>query len=306
MAKAQPGIIADASQFAIYLSLNELSADITSRQRIRDFAQSLPARQAALLERSSGPVYLTFAVGSAYWDQLYPKARPAELAPFPAMESGARVAPSTPTDIFIQIRSDSEGDNFDVAREILDTLAGAIRVVEDIRGFRYHDSRDLTGFVDGTENPGLEDRAEVALVNGSDQAFEGGSYLHVQRYVHNLKSWNKLPVPDQEKTFGRTKVDNVEFPGDQKSPHAHTKRTSIKDADGRSIEIYRQSLPYGDTQTQGLMFLSYAASSQNFTKMLESMVMGDDEGQADNLLLYTRAVTGGAYFAPSVDWLEQY
>ncbi len=305
MAKPQPGILADASQFAIYLSLNQVSGH-ESLQRIRKFASNLPARQQALLNSAEGEVYINLAVGSSFWIELYSDSRPAELLPFPAMESGVRVAPSTPTDLFIQIRSNNEASNLDQAREILAELDGAVQVIEDIRGFRYHDSRDMTGFVDGTENPGPDDRADVALVGNTDPDFAAGSYLHVQRYEHNLKSWNKLPVTDQEATYGRSKADNIEFPSGEKSLHAHTKRTSLKDEQGNSIEIYRQSLPYGDTRVQGLMFLSYAASSTNFTRMLESMVKGDEQGHADNLLLYTRAVTGAAYFAPSIDWLESH
>lgn len=305
MAKAQPGVLADASFNAIYLSLNERSGQDTARQQLRNFAASVPERQAAMLQNGVEPVYLTFAVGSSYWSELYPGQKPAELDAFPARESGVRVAPSTPTDIFIQIRSNSAGLTFDVARDTLAELGDAVAVAEEVRGFRYHDSRDLTGFVDGTENPELEARAQVTLVGDQDPQFSGGSYLHVQRYEHNLERWNKLSVPEQETAIGRSKADNVEFASADKSTHAHTKRSSLKDDQGRSIEIYRQSLPYGDTQVQGLMFLSFASSSKNFKLILDSMINGDELGNADDLLLYTRAVTGCAYFVPSLDWLAR-
>lgn len=305
MANAQPSVLADASCNAIYLSLNECSAYNAAREQIRAFAASVPERQATLLKNSTAPAYLTFAVGSSYWSELYPLQRPPELSAFPAMESGGRVAPSTPTDMFIQIRGNSEGLVFDLARAILSELDQSVEVVEEIRGFRYHDSRDLTGFVDGTENPESAARAQVALVSDQDPHFAGGSYLHVQRYQHNLERWNKLSVTEQESAIGRSKADNIEFASADKSPHAHTKRASLKDEQGRSIEIYRQSLPYGDTQRQGLMFLSFASSSQNFRLLLDSMINGDEAGHADDLLLYTRAVTGGAYFVPSLDWLER-
>ena len=179
-------------------------------------------------------------------------------------------------------------------------------VIEEVRGFRYKDSRDLTGFVDGTENPGVDDRAEVALVGEFDAQFAGGSYMHLQRYEHSLKRWNQTPVAAQERIIGRTKEDNVEFSSADKSPHSHTKRTSIKDADGNSIEIFRQSMPYGDSERKGLMFISMSASAEPFRLMLHSMVFGDDQGQADDLLLFTRAMTGHSMFVPSLDWLERH
>ena len=122
-------------------------------------------------------------------------------------------------------------------------------------------------------------RRKVALVTDeNDTDFAGGSYLHVQRYRHNLAQWQSLAVKEQEDVFGRTKVDNIEYPGGQKSPGAHTKRTNLKDEQGNSIEILRQSMPYGDMKVQGLMFVSYCHSPEPFELMLKSMIFGDGSG----------------------------
>ena len=163
---------------------------------------------------------------------------------------------------------------------------------------------DLTGFVDGTENPQGMHRREVALVHACDDAtFAGGSYLHVQRYQHNLTLWRSLKDAEQEDVYGRTKVDNIEYESDQKPLTAHTKRTSLKDAQGKSIEILRQSMPYGDMKQQGLFFISYCQSPEPFEVMLKSMIYGDGHGNVDSLLKYTQAETGAAFFAPSLTFL---
>lgn len=300
MTRPQPGVLADASRHAVYLTLHQSDAE-GARERILSFARSRPSQVAA-----NGQAMLMLGIGSTYWDSLYPEARPAELLPFPAMENGERVAPSTPVDLMIAVRGDDESAVYDLLREVRAELGDAVSLIEEVRGFRYKDSRDLTGFVDGTENPAPDDRAEIALVGEFDAQFAGGSYMHLQRYEHRMRSWNQTPVAAQEQIIGRTKEDNVEFASADKSPHAHTKRTSIKDAEGRSIEIYRQSMPYGDSERQGLMFISMSTSAEPFRQMLHSMVFGDEQGRADNLLLFTRALTGVSLFLPSLDWLEQH
>jgi len=168
--------------------------------------------------------------------------------------------------------------------------------VEDINGFRYMDSRDLTGFVDGTENPADEHRAEVALVGGSDSEFSGGSYVHCQRYVHQLKQWESLPVSDQEVIIGRTKEDNIEFGASEKAPTAHVKKVNLKDDQGRSMEILRHSLPYGGAKESGLFFISYCKTAAHFERMLESMVRPDENGNYDHLMNFSTPVTGTAFF----------
>ena len=161
--------------------------------------------------------------------------------------------------------------------------------------------RDLIGFVDGTENPqGDDDRTAVALV--ADGSFAGGSYINIQRYVHDLPKWNGLKVKDQEDIIARTKDDNVEYKTEDKPPFAHIKRVSIKE-DGKSLEMLRHSMPYGTADEHGLYFVAYTGRPDTFPRMLEEMIVADGDGNYDHLMDFTRAVTGCTFFAPAEDWL---
>ncbi|WP_432695729.1 Dyp-type peroxidase [Marinobacterium sp. YM272] len=300
----QSGVIAESSRDAQFLFFNG-THEPGSEAQVRKVLAQLPQRVEALrAEMPEANLHLTAAIGSAYWDRINPQARPALLRPFPVLENGIRVAPSTPVDLLLMVRADSHDACFEFAADITSALAGAATLAQEIHGFRYKDARDMTGFVDGTENPQGDDRLEVALVGDEDPDFEGGSYLHVQVYEHDLDAWNRMPVKEQEDAYGRTKADNIEYPGDKKSPHAHTKRTSLKDAEGNSLEILRHSMPYGDSKCKGLVFVSTCRTPEHFELMLNSMVNGDEEGHADRILEFTRAVSGAAFFAPSNDWLR--
>lgn len=300
----QSGIIAEASRDAVFLSFNATHEPGGERQ-VRALLAELPQKLEALrTQMPEANLHLTAAIGSAYWDQISPDARPALLRPFPALENGIRVAPSTPIDLLFIVRADSHDACFEFAGEITRALKGAATLEQEIHGFRYKDMRDMTGFVDGTENPQGDDRLEVALVGDEDPDFAEGTYLHLQVYEHDLDAWNRMPVKEQEDAYGRTKEDNVEYPGDKKSLHAHTKRTSLKDAEGRSMEILRHSMPYGDSRRKGLVFISTCRTPEHFELMLKSMVHGDEAGHADRILEFTRAVSGAAFFVPSNAWLR--
>ncbi len=301
----QTGVIAEASKDALFLTFNQ-THEPGATDVIRRELAAMPERLTRFRERyADAGLHLVVGIGSAYWDRLNPEERPALLRSFPALENGERVAPSTPVDLLFIVRADQYDAVFELGQEIVEALSDAAELVEEVHGFRYQDMRDLTGFVDGTENPEGDDRLDVALVGDEDPEFAGGSYLHLQRYEHDLTAWQRLSLKQQEDTYGRTKADNIEYPGDKKSLHAHTKRTSLKQADGSSMEILRHSMPYGDSQRKGLVFISTCRTPEHFERMLKSMVEGDDEGHADRLLEFTRAVTGAAFFLPSNAWLAQ-
>ncbi|EAR62476.1 Dyp-type peroxidase [Neptuniibacter caesariensis] len=304
MALYQTGIVADANPAALFLTFNQTRSD-GAQEKVKAVLSKIPALE--LLFNQSNPganLHIVAAIGSAYWSQLNLTGVPSELQPFPSLENGEMIAPNTPVDLLFHIRSERKDLNFMLAQRLTTELGDAVELVEEVEGFRYLDSRDLTGFVDGTENPEGENRINVAVVGEEDPDFAGGSYIHLQRYVHNMPFWNKQPLKTQEDTIGRTKADNVEYASAAKAMTAHTKRTSLKDEQGRSIEILRHSMPYGDTRECGLLFASYCRSPENFTLMLKSMIEGDGSGHCDHLLKYTRAVTGQAFFAPSVAFLE--
>ncbi|WDD99558.1 Dyp-type peroxidase [Thalassomonas actiniarum] len=303
MAREQFGVCAEPSLHGSYLFFNAVDEQNTY---LRQALSRLPVLFEKYADRfSESNLTGVIAIGANYWDEFHPDGRPKSLAPFPAMECEDRIAPAQSIDLYIEVRSDRADVNHIVSSKVCDLLAESVELVEEVHAFRFLDGRDLTGFVDGTENPQGFHRRKVALVTDeSDGDFAGGSYLHVQRYRHNLHLWQSLQVKEQEDVFGRTKVDNIEYPGEQKSPGAHTKRTNLKDEQGNSIEILRQSMPYGDMKMQGLMFVSYCHSPEPFELMLKSMIYGDGSGHSDHMLKYTQAETGAAFFAPSLNFLE--
>ena len=299
-ANEQTGVCAEASLHALFVSLNRTGNDTAGlKQAVCQFPD---LSQQYAEQYPDAELVTVIAIGPRVWDQLFSK-RPNKLVDFPAFSNQGRVAPSTPFDIWLHIRSQRHDVNYIVAKAFTNSVSEQATVVEEICGFRYLDSRDLIGFVDGTENPQGEQRAKVALVGDEDEPFRAGSYIHLQRYVHDLAAWNKLEIKAQEDIIGRTKQDDIEYASEDKLPSAHTKRTSLKDSQGQSIEILRHSMPYGTTSEAGLYFVSYARDPANFTLMLSSMINGDVAEHYDHLMDYTRAVTGAAFFAPSKTFL---
>ena len=301
----QRGLIAEANLHSLYLMFNARDGFE------REIRQHLACFQALINQfaedYSEAELSAFVAVGAGYWDQLYPDARPAELCDFPHMSKDNRKAPHTPYDLFIHIRSDRTDVNHLVGSHVVELFGDAVHLQEQVKGFRYLDGRDLTGFVDGTENPHGAHRRKVALVDEmQDATFAGGSYVHIQRYRHAMEQWNELPTKVQENIIGRTKADNIEYSKEKKMAFSHVKRTGLKDENGNSIEILRQSMPYGTMKIQGLFFISVCHSPKPFEIMLRSMIEGDERGQHDKLLEYTKAETGAAFFAPSVDFLRQF
>ncbi|QIZ77860.1 Dyp-type peroxidase [Ferrimonas lipolytica] len=301
MPREQGGICAEGNLHGLYMMFNAYEgAELALPGVLAGLASWLQSSA----DRNADCAFNGFvAVGANYWDTLYPNQRPPLLNPFPQYSAEDRHTPSQPVDLFIHLRSDRLDFNHVVAQEVCRRLVGFAELVEEVRSFRYLDNRDFTGFVDGTENPTGSHRREVALV--AEGEFAGGSYVHTQRYVHNMAQWQQQSIKTQEDTIGRTKVDNVEYPSAAKPAYCHIKRTNLKDEHGKGMEILRQSMPYGDMKEQGLFFISCCYTPVHFEKQLHSMVVGDGHGHHDHLLNYTQAVTGASFFAPSLDFLEQ-
>lgn len=301
MPREQGGICAEGNLHGLYMMF---SAYEQAENALPGVLAGLASWLQQSSDRNADCAFNGFiAIGANYWDSLYPQSRPELLAPFPQFSAEDRHAPSQPVDLFVHLRSDRVDFNHVAAQEVCRRLTGLAELVEEVRSFRYLDNRDLTGFVDGTENPVGAHRREVALV--AEGEFAGGSYIHTQRYVHNMGLWQQQSLKVQEDTIGRTKADNVEYESQAKPLTCHIKRTNLKDDDGKSMEILRQSMPYGDMKEQGLFFISCCHTPVHFEQQLKSMVMGDGHGHHDHLLNYTQAVTGAAFFAPSLDFLDQ-
>ena len=302
MAEAQSAICPEGETFAIFLTAT-LCAGPDSAATVRRVAARL-RRLTREVAAEAGAPSLVSAVGfgAQVWVRLFGKRGPRELAPFEPLSDGPRNAPTTPGDLFLHIHSDRHDANFALARRVVDELDGAVHVVEEIHGFRHMGGRDLTGFVDGTENPKGDERPACALVGDEEPEFAGGAYVNIQRYVHDLAAWNRQSLEAQEAAVGRTKADDRELDDAVKPASAHIARVVIAE-DGEELQILRHSLPYGTTAEHGLYFVAYGRSPAPFRRMLERMVIRDAEGQYDRLLDFSRPVTGAAFFAPSEDFL---
>lgn len=305
MAREQFGICAEPSLHGYYLLFNVLD---DKNAYVRQVLSRLPALFDKYADQfSESNLTGVIAIGANYWDEICPDKRPKLLSPFSAIECDDRIAPSVNYDLYIEIRSDRADVNHIVSTKVCSLFADSVELIEQVRAFRFLDGRDLTGFVDGTENPRGPHRRDVALVDkNDDEDFSSGSYLHIQRYRHNLNLWNRLEVKAQEDVFARTKVDNEEYSSEKKPPCSHIKRSNLKDADGKSIEIVRQSMPYGDMKLQGLFFVSYCHSPKPFEIILSNMINSDQHGHFDHMLKYTQAETGAAFFAPSLNVLASF
>lgn len=301
----QSGIVAPQNSDALFITLARKQIDMSLvRADLLASIAKIPSLVSACREDfSDAQLHLTVALSSQYWDFLELPEKPAGLMPFQAILNDKVQMPATDTDLLLHIRSDRHDVNYHLAQMVYQMLSPYFVLDELVRGFRYLDCRDLTGFVDGTENPQGDDREKVALVS-DEPNFNGGSYIHLQKYLHDLPAWEQYSLKAQEDSYGRTKEDNIEYASADKPETAHTKRTSLKDENGNSIEILRHSLPFGELEQSGLMFASYAANSSHFNLMLQNMCRINEQHQTDHILRVTQAVTGQAFFAPNIAWFN--
>ncbi|MDW5498778.1 Dyp-type peroxidase [Pseudomonas lundensis] len=244
--------------------------------------------------------------GSSAWDRLFGQPRPSQLHPFREIGSGERVAVSTPGDILLHIRADEMDLCFELATQLMNKLGDAVTVIEEVHGFRYFDQRAMIGFVDGTENPEGNDAVHYTVIGEEDAEFSGGSYVLVQKYLHDMKGWNLLPVETQERIIGRHKQSNIELDEDVKPSSSHSSLTTLVDENGDEVKILRDNMPFGKPGMSefGTYFIGYARTPQPIEKMLENMFIGRPAGNYDRLLDFSRAVTGSLFFAPSATLLE--
>lgn len=245
-------------------------------------------------------------IGKGLWDRLDVKACPRELRPFTAIKGALHEAPATAGDLLFHIRSERFDFCFEFERILLDKLGSNIAVVDEVSGFRYFDARDLLGFVDGTANPSGMDLAASALVGEEDPAFRGGSYVVVQKYLHDLVAWERTPTALQEEIIGRRKIDNLEIEDGKRSRKSHKTLATIVDADGNEHDILRDNMPFGRAGQGefGTYFIGYARYLWVIEKMLERMFVGDPVGHHDRLLDFSKAQTGATFFAPARPTLQ--
>src|SRR6185312_2879102 len=195
---------------------------------------------------------------------------------------------------------------FELAQRLTEALAGHARVIDEVHGFKSFDERDLLGFVDGTENPEGSAARESVLIGDEDAAFAGGTYVVVQKYLHDLGAWNALSTEQQERAIGRTKLNDVELADDRKPANSHVALTTILDEDGTQRQILRANMPFGSVGNGefGTYFIGYARTPEVIEQMLRNMFIGDPAGNHDRILDFSTALTGSLFFVPSAAFLE--
>ncbi len=298
-------VVRPLTRAAIFLVVT-ITPDAASRAAVRALCGDLPALLRAVGFRDiEGDLSCVLGIGSDAWDKLFGAPRPVELHPFREIQSGSRHAVSTPGDLLFHIRAKRMDLCFELATQIMARLGSAVSPADEVHGFRFFDERDLLGFVDGTENPTDQAAIDAAHVGAEDTTFAGGSYVIVQKYLHDLAAWNALPTEAQERIVGRTKLSDIELDDTVKPTSAHNALTTIVE-DGKEIKILRDNMPFGRASQGefGTYFIGYARSPRRIEQMLENMFVGRPPGNYDRLLDFSRATTGNLFFAPSATFLE--
>ena len=303
---AVPQAVAQSLTRAAIFLVVSVNPGSECRAAVRSFCADLSALLRAVGFRDiEGNLSCVLGFGSDAWDRLFGSPRPAELHPFREIRAGSRHALATPGDLIFHIRAKRMDLCFELATQITTRLNNAISPVDEVHGFRYFDDRDLIGFVDGTENPAGQAAIDATLVDMEDAAFAGGSYVLVQKYLHNLAAWNALSTEAQERIIGRTKLSDIELDDVVKPTFAHNALTTIVE-DGTEKKILRDNMPFGNAAQGefGTYFIGYARSPRTIEQMLVNMFVGRPPGNYDRLLDFSRAVTGNLFFVPSATFLE--
>ena len=297
-------VAARLTRAAIFLVVT-INPGAAPQERIRALCADLSSLVRGVGFRNlNGQLSCIMGFGSDAWDRLFGAPRPKDLHPFREIR-GVHTAISTPGDILFHIRAASMDLCFELASHIMARLAGAVSTVDEVHGFKFFDDRDLIGFVDGTENPAGQAADAATLVGDEDSAFAGGSYVIVQKYLHDLERWNKVPVEEQEHIIGRHKLSDIEQLDSEKKLYAHNVLTSIEE-NGEQLQIVRDNMPFGEVGKGefGTYFIGYARSPQRIEKMLENMFIGNPPGTYDHLLDFSRAVTGTLFYVPTETFLD--
>jgi len=288
----QGGIFALGTASHAYLELDAVAG--SSRT-------DLVAAVASLREprTTMGGVNLVAGFRPELWREAVPADAPAGLAGFEQEIAGIEGfrMPATQHDAVLWLSGSAYDVVFDVGRAAIAELRGLAAVADETSSWPYRHDLDLTGFIDGTENPTLVEAPDVVLVPDGEPG-AGGTVLLLQKWAHDIEAWESLPVETQEAVIGRTKADSIEL--DDRPADSHAASTDQDDFG----KIFRRNTPYGGVTDHGTMFVGFAASQVPLTRMLESMA-GLVSGTRDALTRYTTPLTGAYYFVPSTDALRR-
>lgn len=292
----QTAIVPDHCTAAIWLEANIVDID-----RIQAACTaSLAALEQWTQRFPNDKLGMTIGFGAKVWGCLKHSDIAPELKPFPSYGKGAHHAPATQCDMLIHIQSLQHDSNFSLAMDVLAAFGDSIAVQHETHGFRRHQERGLDGFVDGSENPQGDEAVQAVALDE-----HGGSYMMFQRYRHDLQKWQSFSLAEQEESIARHKESNEEFPKSERHPRSHIARTNLRENDVK-LKIVRRSLPYGTVSGEhGLAFIAYCAHLHNIEAQLQHMFGDVADGLTDLLLeRLTQAVSGGYYYAPSVEVLR--
>ena len=293
----QFGIFAQGTHAHHFLEF-DLREGITPLEAVASF------RRLRAPEVSAGGVNVVIAFGADAWREVAPHAAPPSLERFEGIEiPDGRGVPATQHDAWLWISGSAPDVTWDHARAAAGAVADVAVVADEQEAFTYRGGRDMTGFVDGTANPPVRRAADVAMVPPGFPG-EGGSHVIAMRWVHDLAAFDRLPVDEQEHVIGRTKSDSVELSDEEKPATAHIARVEIE-AGGEELEIFRRSVPFGTVAEAGLYFVAFSADPSRFDLMLARMFGHSEDGVRDRLMDFSRAVSGGYYFAPSLNVLNE-
>ncbi|QFS93735.1 putative deferrochelatase/peroxidase YfeX [Mycobacterium sp. THAF192] len=305
MVRPQP-VLTPLSPAAIFL-VATINDSPSAPARVRDALAELSGLVRAVGFRvPDAQLRLIAGIGSAAWDRLFCGPRPAQLHEFVELTGARHHAPSTPGDLLFHIKGGSLDVCFELGGRVLAAMDGAVTVVDEVHGFKFFEQRDLLGFVDGTENPNGPDAVDAVQIGADDPEFSGASYVHVQRYRHDMDAWNALSVTEQELVIGRTKLEDIELDDAVKPANSHVALNSIEDEDGNELQVMRANMPFGSLGDgeSGTYYIAYAADPAVTERMLVNMFIGDPPGNTDRILDFSTAETGSLFFVPTIDFLD--
>jgi putative iron-dependent peroxidase len=302
-AQPQP-ILTPLTEAAIFLVV---TVDSAGEEVARDLLSDVAGLTRSVGFRiPDGQLTCVVGIGSAFWDRLFGSPRPAALRPLPEFAGRRHQSVSTPGDLLFHIRARRMDLCFELASKLTGRLGEQATVVDEVHGFKYFDERDLLGFVDGTENPTGPAASAAVLIGDEDPQFAAGSYVIVQKYLHDLDTWNAISVEEQERVVGRTKLDDIELSDDVKPSNSHVALNTIVGPDGDERQIVRDNMPFGSVGAGefGTYFIGYASHPDVTELMLTHMFVGDPPGNYDRILDFSTAVTGTLFFVPTADFLD--
>ncbi|HEX7658711.1 MAG TPA: Dyp-type peroxidase [Pseudonocardiaceae bacterium] len=305
MADATPQpVLGPLTEAAIFLVVTiPAGAEAAARDLLADLGGLV---RAVGFRVADGGLSCVAGIGADLWPRMIDGNQPAHLHPFRVIEGPTRTAVATPGDLLFHIRANRPDLCFELAALLTNRLARQATVVDEVHGFQYFDRRDLLGFVDGTENPDGDAARAAVTVGDEDPEFAGGSYVIVQKYLHDMDAWNAISVEEQERAVGRTKLSDVELDEKTKPSNSHVALNTITDENGEQVQIVRANMPFGRLGASefGTYFIGYAADPAAIEQMLTNMFVGNPPGNTDRILDFSEPVTGGLFFVPNNDFLD--